>query len=440
MNRETAVGRHILVLNRFDGEVGCRYTHYIDHAADQVAYLTSVAGRDGVDAGSAETVAVVDDLADWAVVSKLARGIVLRYGPLDHIVALFERDLETAAALRALLGVAGPGPAEVERVRDKVTMKQHVAAAGLRVPRFTAADSPEQVLRFADETGFPVVLKPRDGSGSQGIYLINSRASLEDTLAAPMTHYVCEEFVTGTMYQVDGVVLDGTVRVLRASRLLNSCLDYALGDPFGSVANDDMELEERLVGYAELVLAALGVRRSVFHLEVFAVDPGGPSGPSGPGEYDDLVFLEVAARAGGAELPHLWREVYRLDLLDVAVRLSLGESPSLPEVDPAGEAGGYLLMPEPPTRPCRVLSTVPLIDRVPAMYTEVLPEPGAILNGTGGAKETGGRYRFRAGSGKEIEQAIRQVLTEYRLEWEPVRDRDIRVFRPAGRAQSVARP
>ncbi len=97
-------------------------------------------------------------------------------------------------------------------------------------------------------------------------------------------------------------------------------------------------------------------------------------------------------------------------------------------------------MPEPPTRPCRVLSVTSLIDQVPAMYAETLPEPGAILNGTGGAKETGGRYRFRAGSGREIEQAIGQVLAAYRLEWEPVSGQDVRVRRLAGRKQSLARP
>ena len=436
MTQETAVGRHILVLNRFDREMGCRYPDYIDHTADRVAYLTSAAGRTGVDASLAETTAVVDDLADWPSVSGLARDIASRFGPLDYIVALFERDLEVAAALRELLVVPGPSRADVMKVRDKVTMKRLVAAAGLRVPRFAEASSSEQVRRFADEVGLPVVLKPRDGSGSQAIYLINSRdslASLED--ASPMSDYMCEEFITGTIYQVDGVVQDGTVLVLRAFRLLNSCLDYALGDSFGSVASDDIALEERLIGYSELALAALGVRSSVFHLEVFAVDP------VGPGKYDGLVFLEVAARPGGAELPHIWREVYGLDLLEVAVRLSVGESPIPGQVALADEAGGYLLMPEPQVKPSRVLSVTSLIDRVPAMYAEILPEPGTILNGTGGAKETCGRYRFRAGSGQEIELAIRQVLANYEITSEPAaEDGGTAVVRVAGRAQSMTLP
>ncbi|SDI71915.1 ATP-grasp domain-containing protein [Actinokineospora alba] len=432
-------GRHILILNRFDRETDCRYPRYVDHAVDRVAYIASTAGHSGVDTALAEAVGVVDDLADWQAVSKLALGIVREFGPLDHVVALFERDLEVAARLRELLDVPGPRPAEIERVRDKVTMKELVVAAGLRVPRFTDVGSPEQVARFAEETGFPVVLKPRDGSGSQGIYLINSAASLAETLASPLENYSCEEFIDATMYQVDGVVQDGAVRVLRAFRLLNTCLDYTLGQPFGSVASDDPVLEKRLAGYSEVVMAALGVRDSVFHLEVFVVDR--PADPTAvPAAYDDLVFLEVAARPGGAELPHLWREVYGLDLLEVATRLTLGESPRLAPSAAGGEAGGYLLMPEPPVRPCRVVSTTSLLDRVPEMYAEVLPAPGAVLDGTGGAKETGGRYRFRAATGRDVERAVRQVIDAYELAWEPVDEGERVVRRTAGRAQSVARP
>jgi hypothetical protein len=434
MKPGSAMGRHILVLNRFDQQAGCRYTDYIDHRANRVSYITTSSARTGVAAESAESVAVVDDLAQWTEVSGLAEHIVARFGPIDHIVALFERDLETAAALRGLLGVKGPTLADAARVRDKAVMKELVAALGLRVPRYVDTSSAGQVREFAGETGFPVVLKPRDGSGCQGIYLINSAASLADTLAVPMPDYVCEEFITGVMYQVDGVIQGGFVRMLRASRVLNSCLDYALGDWFGSVANDDFDLEQRFVGYSQLVLGALGVRDSVFHLEVFAVEP------SGPGEYDGLVFLEAAARPGGAEVPAIWREVYQADLLDIAVRLQLDEILSLPLSDLTGKAGGYLLMPEPPMKPSRVRSVVSLIDRVPTMYAEVLPEQGTILNGTGGPKETGGRFRFQAASGQEIEQAIAQVLLGYRLEWEPVAGHDVHVVRPAGRVQSVARP
>lgn len=426
------MSRHILVLNRFDARRGCRYTRYVDHTVDRVAYLSTAAHVDGVDSAAAEAVVTVTDLGDHAEAIAHARDLVARFGAFDHVVALYERDLDLAAELRAALGVPGPLPDHVRKVRDKVTMKELVAAAGVRVPRFVSAESADDVLRLADEVGFPVVLKPRDGDGSQGIILVNSRRSLVAAIESLPAGYMCEEFVDGTMYQVDGVVdHSGAVRALRSSRLLNTCLDYALGDPFGSVANDDADLEGRLVGYSEQVLAALDVRGSVFHLEVFVVD-----GAEAP---DDIVFLEVAARAGGAEVPHIWREVYGQDLLEIAVRLAVGEDPPVTSVDMAGDAGGYLLMPEPPTRPCRVVDVVSLIDRIPVMYDEDLPEVGSVMDGTGGPAENGGRYRFRAGTGKEIQAAIEQVIAEYELKWEPLQDGHTSA-RALGRVQSVVRP
>jgi hypothetical protein len=264
---------------------------------------------------------------------------------------------------------------------------------------------------------------------------------LADVLSAAPPDYECEEFITGVMYQVDGVVQDGTVRVLRSARLLNTCLEYALGGPFGSVANDDDGLERRLFGYSERVLEALGMRTGVFHLEVFRTGP--VAGSNRPADYDDLVFLELGARAGGAEIPHLWRDIYGLDLHEVSIRLLLGEVPALRAVDVGGDAGGYLSMPEPPTRPCRVLNVTSLIDRVPEIYAELLPAPGAVLDGTGGCRETAGRYRFRAKSSREIERAIRRVIAEYELVWEPVEAVEGHPrgqVRPIGRAQSMARP
>lgn len=444
------MGRHILIINRFDKALGCRYDRYIDHSVDRVAYITTATGKEAVVPESAETMATVDDLGDWSAVQRSAREIVARFGPVDHVVALYENDLDTAAALRELLNVPGAGPEEVRRVRDKVTMKTLVADAGLRVPRFTVADSSDAIRRFVASCGFPVVLKPRRGADSQGIILVESPAALEEVLSAPLPDYECEEFITGVMYQVDGVAQDGTVRVLRSSRLLNTCLEYALGGPFGSVANDDADLERRLFGYAQRVLEALGMKTGAFHLEVFHTGPvadavARPAGASnGSDEYDDLVFLELGARAGGAEIPHLWRDIYGLDLHELSIRLHLGEAPAMHHIDVAGEVGGYLLMPEPPTRPCRVLHVESLIDRIPEIYAELLPPPGAILDGTGGCKETGGRYRFRARSSREIEQAIRTVVAEYKLDWEPLLAADGHTarshVRPIGRAQSVKRP
>jgi hypothetical protein len=50
----------------------------------------------------------------------------------------------------------------------------------------------------------------------------------------------------------------------------------------------------------------------------------------------------------------------------------------------------------------------------------VLPTPGTILDGTGGSRETAGRYRYRAATSAQVEAAIRATIAGYRMDWEPL--------------------
>src|SRR3954466_1070493 len=127
------MGRHILVINRFANESG-RYHRYIDHRADAVSYITSPAGAEAIDPRIAACVEVVPDLANWTHVHACARDIEARHGRVDAVLALSEYDLDLGGSVRELLDVAGPRPADIRCVRDKVTMKSRVAEAGLRVP------------------------------------------------------------------------------------------------------------------------------------------------------------------------------------------------------------------------------------------------------------------------------------------------------------------
>ncbi|WBB77897.1 hypothetical protein O7606_16675 [Micromonospora sp. WMMD882] len=63
---------------------------------------------------------------------------------------------------------------------------------------------------------------------------------------------------------------------------------------------------------------------------------------------------EVGARVGGAEIPLLWREVHGHDPVETAfaIRMGLEIGTAVPRL--ADEVGGWLLVPAPVERPCRV--------------------------------------------------------------------------------------
>lgn len=407
------MNRHVLIINRWTNSFA-EYHRYIDHTADRVAYLTTAAGRPPLDAELAEDIRVLSDLSDTQEVLAQAAELVGLYGPFTHVLALSEFDLEPAGEIRRHFGIPGRGPEEVAAVRDKVVMKGLVAAAGLRVPAFQETPTAGQVREFAARHGYPFVLKPRAGADSQGVHVVRSEGQLDTLLnGSGLADAQCEEFIDGALYQIDGVVQGGRLLTSRAWRCGGSCLDFATGTAFSSVANDDPDFERRVTDFAERVCAALDLTDDVFHLEVFRT-------PRPSGDGDDLVFLEIGARAGGGQVRVIWEEVYGVDLVAASARVQLGDELTIAPMDLGGPVAGYLMMPEPPVRPAVVDAVTSLVGRVPALCSETLPPPGTVLSGNGGAVHTAGTFRYRADRSAVVEEAIRQTLASYRLDWHPL--------------------
>ncbi|HVC96420.1 MAG TPA: ATP-grasp domain-containing protein [Pirellulales bacterium] len=98
--------------------------------------------------------------ADWTV--------VIAPETNGHLVGTCRRVVELGGRL------LGPPPELVALASDKQATAQHLAAAGVRVPRGIAwAMGPP----WPDDIPYPAVWKPRDGAGSQGLrYVPDSKA------------------------------------------------------------------------------------------------------------------------------------------------------------------------------------------------------------------------------------------------------------------------
>jgi acetyl-CoA carboxylase biotin carboxylase subunit len=80
----------------------------------------------------------------------------------------------------------GPPPDAIDRMGDKAVAKQTMEAAG--VPTVPGSDGPvtceAEALRFADEVGYPVLIKASAGGGGRGMRIATDRASLASMLHA----------------------------------------------------------------------------------------------------------------------------------------------------------------------------------------------------------------------------------------------------------------
>lgn len=246
--------------------------------------------------------------------------------PFTRIIAAGELGILRAARLRAELGVAGQSVGSALAYRDKVTMKDLVARAGVRVPRYRAVDGPSDLLGFVRDVGFPVVLKPRSGAGSVNTQVLQNEADLHASLAGLRAQtgglsleLIVEEFVHGRLYHVNGyATADGRVGLIwPASYLERGNLD-AMNE--GCVAGDFLldpgdRRVPAMTGFAEACLRALPWPEHgfCFHLEVFETD-----------DTHELVFCEVACRHGGGTINDIYSFGFGVSLLEVSLRLQAG--------------------------------------------------------------------------------------------------------------------
>ena len=377
---------------------------------DRVTYLCDDGGRSAVPAG-AERVHLVADFGDVDEVLRLVDGIVRDEGPFEHIIGFSEFLLDLAATLRERYGIPGPSREETSRFRDKTVMKEMLSRAGLRVPRWASCRTQEQTLAAADQFGYPVIVKPVRGAGSQGVRKVASAEELRALCAEQsLDDYEVEEFIQGEILHVDGVLdAGGKPLFLCTSRYTSTCLDFErLNEPLGSVFQTDPEVRGSCEDFAVRCLTALGLHSSAFHLELF--DTG-----------DELVFLEVGARVPGADVPYVVHDVHGVNLFRLWVDVLLGRPVDLP-VHVPDRSGGWLIIPSPRPLPQKVTAATPLLGEVPYVYRELVPKAGEVLVSRPGSYATlqGGRFLFRGGIQEQIEQAVRQVQAQYRLTTEPV--------------------
>jgi len=112
---------------------------------------------------------------------------------------------ENAAFARACadsgLSFIGPSPEAIERMGDKSVARETAAAAGIpTVPGSDGAvETAAEALRFAEQVGFPVLVKASAGGGGKGMRVARDASELEANFTAARTE-AAAAFGNDTVY------------------------------------------------------------------------------------------------------------------------------------------------------------------------------------------------------------------------------------------------
>jgi 5-(carboxyamino)imidazole ribonucleotide synthase len=137
---------------------------------------------------------VVGDHRDLEALRRVAEGATVltfdhEHVPTEHLHAL--QDAGTRVA---------PGPAALVHAQDKLVLRRELAAAGDPQPAWAEARTLHDVTRFADDVGWPVVLKtPRGGYDGRGVFVVHgpddAAQVVEDRAAGDRSPLLVEERV-----------------------------------------------------------------------------------------------------------------------------------------------------------------------------------------------------------------------------------------------------
>ncbi len=247
---------------------------------------------------------VVDEGAlEYAVRSVQQRGWV------DRLEATVEAHIMAAAHVRERCTIPGTTARTAWLCRDKPAMKQVLREAGIPTARSIGTSDREEARAFAEEVGYPLIIKPRAGAGASGTYRVDNDERFSEVLhTCGVDHGVSvaiEEFVEGHEGFWDTLTVGGDVRHEFVSHYFPGVLE-AMRNQWISPqiitsnrAEDPPYDEVKQMGRE--VLEALDVETSATHMEWFF-------GPKG------LRFSEIGCRPPGVSMWDLYSAANDLDM------------------------------------------------------------------------------------------------------------------------------
>lgn len=243
--------------------------------------------------------------------------IVQETGIVHRIIGAVEQLQVPIAEVRELLGIEGMKVETAMNFRDKARMKNLLRAAGLPCARHRMVSSLAEAKLFAQEFGFPFIVKPPDGAGSKSTFKVRNPFTLEQALrslnVSTAQPVLLEEFIIGAEHSFDTFSLNGKPIFHSLTHYYPNPLEVmqeswiqwqvVLPREVDSAQYDDIRR------YAFQTLEVLGMQTGFSHLEWFRRKDG------------SIAISEVAARPPGAQFPTLISRANDFNALDAWANL-----------------------------------------------------------------------------------------------------------------------
>lgn len=224
----------------------------------------------------------------------------------DAVVSFTEYGLEPASRCATALGVPGDNLVAVQATRDKTRTRALLGRAGLSPVRHRVCVAPDDARAFFAEIDGPIVLKPRAGGLSEGVFIVRDDAELVRhwawTRAVEDGPLLAEEYLTGLEYSVESMSRDGVHEIVMITEKVTTGLPrfVELGHQLPARLDeaDRTAIEKLILAFLNLIEQRTGPAHSELRLT--------PAGPR---------LIEAQTRTGGDQIWEMCELATGVDLI-----------------------------------------------------------------------------------------------------------------------------
>ncbi|MDE6441659.1 MAG: ATP-grasp domain-containing protein [Clostridia bacterium] len=252
--------------------------------------------------GSVNEYYYVTNLENYDEVYRAVAFFAFKYGEIDFLESNNEYWLERDAYLRTAFNIkTGFKKTDVKKIKFKSQMKKYYQKAGVKTARYYVVKTLQGCLKFIEEVGYPVIVKPDNGVGAADTRKIKNEKDLNEFFETKHdVSYIMEEYIAGEVVTYDAIINSkgepifetGNVTPNSLMDVVNdggNCLFYILNEPYPDV---------REVG--RNTVKAFNVKSRFVHFEFFRLTKDQHIGNKG-----EVVALEVNMRPSGGISPDM---------------------------------------------------------------------------------------------------------------------------------------
>jgi len=237
---------------------------------------------------------------------------------IDGIMTLgSEVAVPIVAKIARMLGLPGMSEDTALKATNKNAMRAAFKAFAVPSPVSEPVNTLAEAEKFANQYGYPLVIKPSNSSGQRGVEKVVDWPSLCQCFDEAIKYStdgqaIVETFYAGPEINVTAAVVAGQVTILSLSNRITAASPH-FGIAVEHVFPPDISAEQAGAVEAASVLAirAIGLENGIAYPQVVV----GEDGPQ---------VIEIAARIPGGFMREVGLYRSGIDMIDVAIQLAMG--------------------------------------------------------------------------------------------------------------------